>query len=747
MSRKYSLLAGLLLLAMAISAQNIKMTAKLSPRLRNIVHQQTAEATKRAASNATIDVLAKLTPEANEAALAEKYHFTVLSRIGQVLIIRIPQNRLTDMAADEQVMRIEAERAAQKMLDVVPSQISADKVLGNTGGTLPQAFTGKGTMVGIVDVGFDYTHPVFTDTDWQSRIRWVGDYISTPNIVMTDAADIKKAMFSPDPYELHGTHVAGIAAGKSVMRLFAGENDHPFQGIAQEADIAMGAISLTGDNPILAENSSSSVPALMAFKSIFDYADARQQPCVINFSAGVTQTFANNRQLEEEVIRTLTAQPGHALVVAAGNAGAYPYLLHKERTLPRAGAGIRFISDESLAFFGVEVKMSEAQSLRVRYTDSNYTAERGEFTLKAADIATATGTATRLLGNKTIYADLEEQGDGYAVIYLTSNNQFADTDRLLLTIEGEGEAWMLADVLCAPLENVAGIEHHAIAERGSSIAWPGSMDEVITVGNIGWRYKVFGTYGAGINEEPYEMEKGEGYLAKSSSRGPTVDGRIKPDVCAPGVCVVSAMNNGLGWGLPTATADALEQQYQYHYMGYVDEPENPNFDPNSKADNWNAYHALIVQSGTSMSAPAVTGTIALWMQADPTLTADRIKDIIANSARQPDSELNYPNNLYGYGEIDAYKGLLYLLGLTGIKDISQSQPSQTTFQLDGRMLSVTFANGYQGKATIRVYATDGRLLMEQADTTLNLSALPAGVYAVQVNTGERQTTGSTLIRL
>lgn len=50
--------------------------------------------------------------------------------------------------------------------------------------------------------------------------------------------------------------------------------------------------------------------------------------------------------------------------------------------------------------------------------------------------------------------------------------------------------------------------------------------------------------------------------------------------------------------------------------------------------------------------------VALWLQADPTLTPDRIKDIISKTSRQYDDTLKYPNNIYGHGLIDAYAGML-----------------------------------------------------------------------------------------
>lgn len=50
--------------------------------------------------------------------------------------------------------------------------------------------------------------------------------------------------------------------------------------------------------------------------------------------------------------------------------------------------------------------------------------------------------------------------------------------------------------------------------------------------------------------------------------------------------------------------------------------------------------------------------MALWLQADSTLTPDRIKDIISKTSRQYDDTLKYPNNIYGHGLIDAYAGML-----------------------------------------------------------------------------------------
>ncbi len=80
-----------------------------------------------------------------------------------------------------------------------------------------------------------------------------------------------------------------------------------------------------------------------------------------------------------------------------------------------------------------------------------------------------------------------------------------------------------------------------------------------------------------------------------------------------------------------------------------------------------------------MSCPIVAGIIAQWMEAIPTLTREQIIEVFEATCRRHDSSLTYPNNDYGYGEIDAEAGLNYLLGhYDGIDDIGQSPaPSET----------------------------------------------------------------------
>jgi serine protease AprX len=101
-----------------------------------------------------------------------------------------------------------------------------------------------------------------------------------------------------------------------------------------------------------------------------------------------------------------------------------------------------------------------------------------------------------------------------------------------------------------------------------------------------------------------------GVIASFSSRGPTYDGRIKPDVCAQGVSDRCAS--------PTDS------------LGYL------------------------FVSGTSLSTPLVAGAAALCLQMHPYWSPIDLRDALRASA----SNALTPNNDYGWGIIDAYTAAL-----------------------------------------------------------------------------------------
>ena len=661
--RLFTVAAAIMLSATGMFAQgNIP---KLSPYLQQVLTDQQTLRRAAATGQQTADVLAKFADGADEEALAAKYDFEVLNRIGRVLIIRIPLSNITAMSADADVLRIEAERAPRPMMELVPGQVKSDLANNGLQNQLDDNYTGDGVIVGIVDAGFDYLNPFFdvygtqrVGTVRTPRIKWAADYPADKKY--TTMEEIVNAQHSSDATDVwHGTHVAGIAAGSKVNNT----DDVALSGIAPQSDIALACVDLVqyNDQTIRFDQS------LQAFADIFAYAKEQGKPCVINYSAGDAMSFSAHRQLAEEGIRTLLQEPGRALVVASGNSGSTMRYGYKPASLQEGGVAMLF-DGSATSNFAVEVKMKSSQTLQLTYSGTATASFTG---------AELEGKTSFALGTVTVNVTMREKHDDYEVFYLTAGNKvFTASEDIYVTVKGDGEAWMYANTLCAGFKNVP-LQGITLAQEGYSMAWPACMPEVITVGNVAHRFQILTMANKYSGQGPtdltaIESTKGEGYLAKSSSVGPTLADATKPDVCAPGVNIVSACNN------------YVSETYDYQIIAWttyiLDTQEN------------DGYYFTLAMTGTSMSAPVVTGTVALWMQADPTLTTEKIKDVIAHSSRQPDNTLTYPNNQYGYGEIDAYEGLKYVIAqASGIEDITRETSAKGEgrgyYTLDGRRLA------------------------------------------------------------
>ncbi len=132
-----------------------------------------------------------------------------------------------------------------------------------------------------------------------------------------------------------------------------------------------------------------------------------------------------------------------------------------------------------------------------------------------------------------------------------------------------------------------------------------------------------------------------GDIADFSSRGPTADGRIKPDVCAQGVLVASASPNDNGY---------------------------------------------VYASGTSLSCPLVAGAAALLIEAFPTVTNMQVFDalkITANKSYNPDN-----NN--GWGVINSWAAYNYLSGKPHIshKPLTETYVTDPYYSIESKIYAI-----------------------------------------------------------
>jgi serine protease AprX len=132
-----------------------------------------------------------------------------------------------------------------------------------------------------------------------------------------------------------------------------------------------------------------------------------------------------------------------------------------------------------------------------------------------------------------------------------------------------------------------------------SVGSPGCARQVITVG------------AAVASPTDYDT------IADFSSRGPTADGRVKPDVALPGVDIAAARARGTSMGRPI-----------------------------------NDFYTQA--SGTSMATPHASGVAALILQKEPGLTPAQVKERMTRAAR----DMGLDPNVQGRGRVDAYAAYL-----------------------------------------------------------------------------------------
>ncbi|MBI3913355.1 MAG: S8 family peptidase [Chloroflexi bacterium] len=143
----------------------------------------------------------------------------------------------------------------------------------------------------------------------------------------------------------------------------------------------------------------------------------------------------------------------------------------------------------------------------------------------------------------------------------------------------------------------------------------------IAAGNSGPGASTVGSPGAAKRVITIGATSKADAIANFSSRGPTKDGRVKPDLCFPGVGIIAARAKGTSMGSP-------------------------------QGDFYTSA------SGTSMATPHAAGACALLLQAKPGLSPDQIKDILMGTAK----DLSFEPNAQGKGRADIFAAYTHAAG-------------------------------------------------------------------------------------
>lgn len=676
----------------------------------------------------------------------------------------LPIDSLDVLCQCPSILGLEANEPAKLMNDTSAIITGVDKVwnfektLNSQPSTVnsssPQAFTGKGVIAGVMDVGFDFTHPAFRNDDGTSRIKWFWDPM-TP-----DANDKSFGMIFSTPGEVlaaqhctnaneddHGTHVLGSMAGRGLRGRYVGmapEADiigvyEPLGYLTDEFNSALHDYIATNiqdfpglDECILKVNLSDIIDLVGLYK-IFEQADAAGQPCVVNWSFGSANDLTNDFTMYEQVLNQMVG-PGRIVVVAAGNSGEAMTYQKKQADTPlnqvfyfygkKPSVLLKLCAQKDDLDFKIGLQLTDVpDTFFINMSDVVANTNAGMYYVDENDAAILYARTYPSAYGKTAFSVELKLKDDY--------QQSCINEYEYIVVSGHVIIDTPVDVDLQGYYNATGCLIFNLDDQFTSrgchqgtLCFPGCIERVITVGAMQHRSTFTNVLGE-VNNTAQKMGSKDGQLVAFSSCGPTMNGHIKPDVVTPGVNIISALNsyyrvnNDLG-----KTYDTIGPNAAYYTNMYG-----------------NNYF-MVAKNGTSMAAPITAGIIALWLQAKPDLTPEDIKGVLQRTCHQPEPDFSGTdkNIYYGWGEIDAYAGLLDILGLeTSIPTLSKHQPAGISFRLVDRTL---YIQGIDSEK-VTVYDLNGRpVLQTVTDGTLQLSSLPAGVYAVQIGV-----MGSTLIRL
>lgn len=523
------------------------------------------------------------------------------NRIGNRLYtVEIDRQQVTALLRSDEVESVEAPRSMRgETLESLPA-MNVHAI--HTGS--PKR-TGHGVVIGVIDFDLDFTLHDFRTKDGNTRVAWLWDQTGTAGVGETapfgygveyGEDTINRALASPSPHLIvrhvarssHGTHVTGIAASSARVE----DDPKRFHGVAPDArlifvNLAMNRRGAARTGP---DNVTTSIRVVEALSYIFNKVEEMgRPPCVVNMSLAQNASGHDGESFVELHIDSLLDRTyGRAVVVAAGNDAAAG--VHAEWTY-KAG-----MSKELT--FTIPNKAKGVCELEAWYSsrDTISVAVRRPGDRDFSPAATPPFDDTIRVG-KTDVLILSRRFDplgGDASIYVSigeNDTSLPDGD---WTIRFDVSADSHPGMLHAWAERKVPQPHFAddIARMSTTLGSPATARRCISVGNV-------------------DRDRAPN---SSSGRGPTRDGRSKPDVAAPGTGIVSCC--------PVTTGSASQRE---------------------------------AMTGTSMSAPHVAGVVACLLEEDPDLTPAQIRKLLIAATDRDEFD-----PALGFGFVDAAAALRLL---------------------------------------------------------------------------------------
>ncbi len=712
----------------------------------------------------------------NALAELEKQGVKVLRVRGNIAIVTLPTadvERISDLKC---VRRMELSRPVYQKMDIVRSVTGIDKI--HQGINLPQAYTGKGVVTGIVDGGIDPNHINFLKPDGTTRFGYLSKITATtttkqgylyqnyyPRAVLDtmqqrdDTYPIEE--FATDSYtNFHGTHTLGIMAGGYKGNIVAAKSDNQdvsynvtvpnlYYGGATESEI----IASCGD--LRDQFIAFGVDDIINYSKL---SGPKRKPCVINLSLGSNVGAHDSTSVMNRFLALCGKEA--IICVAAGNEADQPIALTAKfdkadstvqtfirpmmegeyktpsKTYYNLRNGQICAYSNNADEFELQIVVTNAardNKVAVRIPVATNTngqpvtySSGGEYAITGAVV---NSTFAKAFNGYISAASIKDQETGrYYVLaqFLTSDNQTTNKDgnyKLGLIIKSK-KAGQRVDVY-GDAQFVYFDDYNqkdwVKGSRNGSISDMACAANVISVGsyNVRNHWPSLDGYVYGYNKKGQNDDFPAGEVSRFSSYGTLADGRNLPDICAPGASVVSSVN----------TYCVTNPS-----MGYTNAALQAKFEQGGKTYFW--HQSL----GTSMATPVVAGAIALWLEANPNLTYKDVVRIIKETAVKDNYVTSTGDPVqWGAGKFDAYAGLKQVLlekNASGIQGVKTEQKELPILNMTGsRSFTVFLANAKQ--LNVRAYNLSGQLVQSHVakgnETNIDASSWEKGVYLIQVN--------------
>ena len=652
--------------------------------------------------------------DGRDSSILDQYGAEIVAEVSDnIVVAAIPADRIEAFAESDEVYYVEFGNEYRVMMDFARTASNVDAVQSGfdyNGETV--SYTGKGVVTGLMDTGIDPNHINFTDEAGNCRVKEAYDYIK--NVSATTPSTVKR--FTTDASTgTHGTHVAGIMAGSyngdgeytymnSYNDRFAqsATGNIPYYGVATGSDIVMCGGSLTDANII------------KGVKAIVEYGKATGQPAVVNLSLGSNNgPHDGSTSLE----RSLASYANDAIIcISAGNQGDYNMFAGKKFTDGDTSFKTIVVDGKSS---GIDIWTNSADPVSVSIgflkTVTKKFTPFATITDANQSVTADDSFSASMAGTCTLSSEVNRLNNRFHVMITGIFEPSSSRNNIAIVIEGkagqEVYVYGYGDYYTSFTDN--GISGYTNGTNDGTINAIACAEGVIAVGSYTTR-TAWPTFDGGYT---YGSTFKINAMSPFSSFGSTYQGVSLPHVSAPGAAIISSLNRYFTNSLssseitPTTTAKVVPTSGMTSYWGEM--------------------------QGTSMSCPYAAGTIALWLEADPTLTATDVIDIFNTTSEAPTSTDPLVIKQWGAGKLDALAGIKEVLRRKsegGVEGITVDNSGYVIMPAGERSWNIIVDGAGVIEATL--YNLQGiavaHTVGEHGSTTIDASTAAPGVYLLSV---------------